>query len=262
MTQQVTENEQLSIDVLSDLKDVIVWTDNSSARSQQVAIGPSELGSECNRRLAYRIAGVPEVNGWRDPLPAIVGTAVHSWLEKAINSFQAVHYMDRWETELTVHPDPLVVGHCDLYDKDLHMVIDWKTVNATKLKAWKRLGPPEHFLSQVNLYAKGLIATGRPVRKVALVAIPRAGFLADAIMSVFDYDPALAQASLDRMYGLADELLGQQQIDFAGVQATPDDGCTYCPWYRGGSKAADLSGCAGNAVASKEKFLKGLGKSV
>ena len=95
-------NEILGSELLSDLTDVIKWTDNNSARSMQTTIGPSELGSSCDRRIAYRLAGTPEANWWSDPLPAIVGTAVHTWLESAVKQFQSVHYMDRWVTEITV----------------------------------------------------------------------------------------------------------------------------------------------------------------
>ena len=126
-------NEALGTALLSDLTDVIKWTDNNSARSVQTTIGPSELGSLCDRKIAYRLAGVPEANWWSDPLPAIVGTAVHAWLEKAVNSFQQVHHMDRWLTEITVQPDPMVKGHVDLYDKETASIIDWKTVSPTKL---------------------------------------------------------------------------------------------------------------------------------
>ena len=67
--QPTSANERLSFDLLSDLTDVIKWTDNNSARSIQTTIGPSELGGDCERRIAYRLAGVNEVNQWSDPLP-------------------------------------------------------------------------------------------------------------------------------------------------------------------------------------------------
>lgn len=259
----VDVNKDLGFALLSDLTDVIRWTDNNSARSQQATIGPSELGTKCDRKIAYRIAGTREVNTWMDPLPAIVGTSVHTWLEQALTSFQAVHYMDRWETELTIHPDPLVVGHCDFYDKELGLVGDWKTVSASKLKEWKRHGPPEHYKTQVNLYAKGLIATGRRVEKVCLVAVPRSGWLSEVQIWVDDYSPELAQAALDRLYGIANLLIDQgDELDFEAIPADTEDGCSYCSWYRGGTGQADLSGCTGNIAEAKAKFGKGMIRGV
>lgn len=252
-------NEALGTEVLSDLADVIKWTDNNSTRSLQTAIGPSELGSLCDRRIAYRIAGTPEANWWSDPLPAIVGTAVHTWLEKAVNSFQQAHFMDRWVTEITVQPDPLVKGHCDLYDKQSRAVIDWKTVSPTKLKSWKSSGPPEHYKDQVNLYGMGLIKAGFPVAKVMLVAVPRSGWLRDMQIWVDDYSPDRAQAALDRMYLIAGNMIkAGDDLAFSEIPAVPGNECSYCPWYRGGDKKADMSGCPGNTEASKTKYGKGL----
>lgn len=50
-------------------------------RSLQRAIGPSEVGIECDRRLAYKLLGHPERDGGDGWLPT-VGTGVHSWLEE------------------------------------------------------------------------------------------------------------------------------------------------------------------------------------
>lgn len=251
--------EELGKAIQEDITDVIRWTDNNSARSQQAAIGPSELGTACDRKIAYRMAGVAEVNQWMDPLPAIVGTSVHQWLEKAVNRFQAIHHMDRWETEITIQPDPLVTGHCDLYDRDKAMVLDFKTVSPTKLKEWKRKGPPAHYIDQVNLYAKGLLLTGRKVTKVALMAIPRSGWLREIQTWVGDYDPGRAQSALDRMYAIGNKLIEMgSEIVFEQIEGTPGPECSYCPWYRGGEGEAVLSGCSGNVAVAKEKFMKGL----
>lgn len=254
-------NEKIGLEILSDLTDVIKWTDNNSARSLQTTIGPSELGSLCDRKIAYRLAGTPEANWWSDPLPAIVGTAVHTWLEKAVNGFQKTHFMDRWITEITVQPDPLVKGHCDLYDKQFKTVIDWKTVSPTKLKAWKSSGPPEHYQAQVNLYAMGLIRAGYEVSKVCLIAVPRSGWLKDMQIWIDDYSPDLAQESLKRMYGIANSMIkAGDDLAFSEIDSVPGFECSYCPWYRGGDKKPDASGCPGNNEATKAKYGKGLVK--
>jgi len=256
-------NEKLGVDLLSDLTDVIKWTDANSARSVQATIGPSELGSLCDRRIAYRLAGTPEVNWWSDPLPAIVGTAVHGWLENAIKKFQEVHFMDRWMTEITVQPDPLVKGHVDLYDRDLSSIIDWKTVSPTKLKAWKASGPPEHYKDQVNLYGRGALNQGLAVSKVILVAVPRSGWLRDMQIWVDEYRPERAQAALDRMYAIANTMIkAGDDLSFEDIPSVPSGECSFCPWYRGGSGRASMSGCSGNTDASRAKYGKGLVRDV
>jgi hypothetical protein len=252
-------NEAMGTALLSDLTDVIKWTDNNSARSVQTTIGPSELGSACDRKIAYRLAGTPEVNWWSDPLPAIVGTAVHTWLETAVTEFQSKHFMDRWVTEITVQPDQMVKGHCDLYDKDLACVIDWKTVSPTKLKTWKSQGPPDHYKAQVNLYGMGLIKAGFEVRKVCLIAVPRSGWLRDMQVWISDYDESMAQATLDRMYGIAGQMIkAGDDLSFEEISSAPSGECAFCPWYRGGSGKAGMSGCSGNTEASKATYGKGM----
>lgn len=257
--QPTDANEQLGSTLLSDLTDVIKWTDNNSARSIQTTIGPSELGSLCDRKIAYRLANTPEANWWSDPLPAIVGTAVHTWLETAVTAFQATHHMSRWITEITVQPDPMVKGHCDLFDTELNAVIDWKTVSPTKLKSWKSAGPPEHYKDQVNLYGMGMVKAGFVVEKVCLIAVPRSGWLKDMQVWVEDYQPARAQAALDRMYGLAGKMIkAGDDLAFSEIDSVPSGECAFCPWYRGGDKKADMSGCPGNNDTSKGKYGKGL----
>lgn len=254
-------NDQFGQELLSDLTDVIKWADNNSSRSLQATIGPSELGSLCDRRIAYRLAGAPEANWWSDPLPAIVGTAVHTWLEGAVSKFQASHFMDRWLTEVTVQPDPMVKGHCDLFDKEKGAVVDWKTVSPTKLKAWKASGPPEHYKAQVNLYGMGMVKAGYQVNKVVLIAVPRSGWLKDMQIWVDDYSPELAQVALDRMYGLANKMIkAGDDLAMAEIDAIPSGECAFCPWYRGGDRSADLSGCPGNIDANRAKNSSGLVK--
>jgi len=237
--------------IRNDLIEVIRWADANSLRSQQQEIGPSEMGQACERFIAYRLAGVPPVNTMVDPWPAIVGTAIHNWLENAINKFQEFAGGVRWSTEVVVHPDKLVRGHMDLFDHWEHMVCDWKSLGPTKMKQWQKSGPPEHQKDQVNLYAKGVQRTGREVRKVCLIGIPRSGWLEDMEVWVDDYRPERAQAALDRMYriqGVVDLLdVNNHPERFNDIPATPDM-CTFCPYFRPAFREghpADATGCPG-----------------
>jgi hypothetical protein len=236
-----------------DLIDVIRWADSNSDRSRQQDIGPSEIGNECDRFLAYRLANWPAVNTMTDPWPAIVGTAIHEWLDRAFRRFQATAGIERWSVETTVHPDPFIRGHMDLFDHWLHTVVDWKTMGPTKIKQWrKRGGPTETHKDQVNLYAKGKAEAGETVEKVCLVALPRAGWLEDMEVWVDDYRPERAQAALDRLYRIGQRVLELDVFHnperFNDITATPDI-CTFCPFFqpknRDSSSIADGSGCPG-----------------
>src|SRR5580704_5039743 len=51
-----------------------------STRSMQQTLGPSEIGHECDRRLAYKLAGYPTVNPTASGWAAWVGTQIHRGL--------------------------------------------------------------------------------------------------------------------------------------------------------------------------------------
>lgn len=219
----------------TELTDMIRWAESTSPRSQQLAVGPSELGNACDRRLAYRIAGTDAVNTTMDPWPAIVGTSIHSWTEKAILRFMAETGQHDWLTEVRLQPDPLVPGSSDLYKISTATVVDLKTAGTDVFKRIKRNGPPDGYKIQTHLYGLGHENAGRRVESVALVIVPRAGWLRDMYVWWAPYERGVAQAAIDRLYGLANRLL---QLDilhngqkFADILAEPGDGCVWCPFF-------------------------------
>src|SRR5690606_36102890 len=44
---------------VDEMRAVLTALDASRPRSRQTALGPSELGTPCQRQLAYKLAGVP-----------------------------------------------------------------------------------------------------------------------------------------------------------------------------------------------------------
>lgn len=113
------------MEVREDLLEMIQWGSANTIRSKQVALGCSEAGQECDRRIAYKMAGAKQVN-FPDPLKANMGTAFHVWLDDRMRKFQAAEGMDRWITETEVYPASFMKGHVDLYDKHRFLVLDWK----------------------------------------------------------------------------------------------------------------------------------------
>lgn len=238
---QSAHNNDLANGLRADLMQMIHWADKNSSRSLQATIGPSELGSPCDRKIAYRLANVPEVNLRRDPWPAIVGTGVHNWLESAVNRYQAHHGEAQYVTEQELNIDPLVVGHTDLYKRS-GLVVDYKTCNPDLLKKFRLHGPPAGYRVQTQLYGKGHADAGRKVTHVALVFLPRTGWLSDMYVWTDDYRPEIAQQALDRMYAIGHGLIA------ANVAANPEiydkipaaeDHCGYCPWFK---REKDLDG--------------------
>jgi len=97
----------------------LVANDNSRARSQQTAIGPSAIGG-CHRRLWHDIAQTEPTNVG-DKLGAILGTFIHTGIEDAIRREDP--FGVQYELEIAVEADG-VPGHVDCYDKINHTVID------------------------------------------------------------------------------------------------------------------------------------------
>lgn len=233
------------------LIDMIMWADQNSPRSLQVAIGPSELGDECDRRVGYRMAGIEEVNNRNDPWAAIVGTAIHQWTEKAVIDFQKAHGTAEWETEVAVQPDPLVIGHSDYFYRPESMVVDLKSSGNDVLKKIHKDGPPEGYKTQVQIYGLGYERAGIEVKKVALVFVPRAGWLSDMHVWTAPYDRAIAEKALTRMYRIGGELIDldimNQPHRWQQVEATPSRNCAFCSWRinREPDLGADNTGCPG-----------------
>ena len=128
--------------------------DSKKSRSVQVQIGPSEVGG-CRRKVWYRLNGQPETNTNQLKLAAIMGTAIHAEIEKALAG----------NDELMIEAEVEYEGmkaHIDLFVPATGDVIDWKT---SKLK---NLGyfPSTQQRWQVQLYGYLLSKNGYDVNRV------------------------------------------------------------------------------------------------
>jgi len=71
------------IEIKQLLLDALKTKDAGKSRSTQVQIGPSELGG-CRRKVWYRLNNQPVTNNNELKLAAIMGTAIHTEIEKAL----------------------------------------------------------------------------------------------------------------------------------------------------------------------------------
>lgn len=231
------------------LTGIVNWCESSSERSQQTAIGPSEIGTDCLRRIGYRVTGTPTCNTNTDPWFAVVGTAVHAWLGGAIDSYQqwqldrpAGGPNPRYLVEQRVHMSDTVAGSCDLFDVDTGTVIDHKIVGAASLRKYRDNGPSNQYRTQVHLYGYGHARAGRTVNEVAIAFFPRSSYLADLHIWSEPYQEGIATAALNRLDTVRTVAAAAGPT---ALPATPDPvGCTWCDFYRPG-KPADATGCPG-----------------
>lgn len=240
----------MSVDPRLELTDVITEAITNSPRSLQTAIGPSEVGVECDRRIGYKLADVEPVNhrggdGW---LPTI-GTATHSWLADVFAGKNAKLGYDRYLVESRVSiPLPSggeLSGSCDLYDTLSDEVIDWKIVGKTTLDKAKRGNVSEQYKTQIQLYGLGFWYQGRDVEQVTIAYLPRNGPLRDGIYVSAPFD---AEAAADAVARLESIRTATQLLGPSGVAAlrTADSYCSGCPWFSYASKDA-ATACPGDA---------------
>lgn len=226
--------------VFGHLLDTIAEAIAAHPRSRQAAAGPSELGTPCARRLAYKMAGVPAVNDVPPAWKPTVGTAVHTWLEQAFTaantalSDAAGTPVTRWVLEQAVTVGQVggvdVTGRCDCYDRATATVIDFKVLGVSSLRAYKAGGPSEQYRTQVHLYGAGFVNAGHVVDTVGILGLPQNGNLADAWTWAEPYDPDLAAKALDRADGIA-TLVAAAGAAAATLLPTADAWCSFCPWH-------------------------------
>lgn len=239
---------EFDLGVKEDIIEVVRWADANRSRSKQVALGCSEVGHACERRLAYRIAGTPASGYSNDPWPAVVGTAVHAWMEEAVRLFQEAHGLDHWVTEMEVLPSPIVKGHTDLYDAKRKLVLDWKFPSPDNLRKMREDGVPEQYRIQVHLYGLGHVNAGRQVERVGIAAMGRQGWLKDCWVWSEPFNFELAQNAIRRIYSIGKTLMTADLSDpvtWQSIPATPTRLCSWCPFHRREKKMADEKGCPG-----------------
>lgn len=236
------------------LTDIITWAEKHRPRSLQVELGPSDLGSACDRRIGYKIAEIPEVNGFMDPWTTFVGSAIHSRLQESIDTWGHVNGGHRFMTEQEARLDEFVQAHPDLLDVEKNMVVDHKSTTTDSIKKM-RAGEPINpgYQIQVHLYGLAFERLGHRIDKVALAFYPRAGRLRDMFCWVDDYDRDVALVALQRPYDIVQVLTDLEVIEnpsrWAKVPAVPSSMCGLCPWYdpgRNGMADADATGCPGS----------------
>ena len=232
--------------MIDTLKQVVRDHEATRPRSLQTAIGPSEIGTPCPRRLAYKILDTEPANTDSDPWAAIVGTSVHAWLDEAFATENERIGRRRWHTSIKVDLPTYVAGTIDLYDEDTASVIDHKVVGATAYKRYAKSGPSEQYRIQGHVYACGLRLAGYRFAHVGIAFESRSGALKDSFFWSEPYDEAIVERALTRLDALrtATSLLGTGALPLID---TADAFCSWCPYYLPG--VTDVEGaCPGHAA--------------
>ena len=223
--------------IANELIKALNSSSKGSARSQQKQVGPSEIGG-CRRSTWLRINDFPRTNPNTLRLAAIMGTAIHTYIEQAFARQDP--FEERYVLEAEVEYEGLM-GHVDMYDKEKKEVIDWKTIKKSNASRF----PSKQQITQVQLYGYLMNKTGTEVKTVTLVAIPRDGDERDIIFHSEPYDESIALAGLTWLK----EVREMKEAPPAEKDAFF---CrNYCSFY----DATGTEGCAGKGKEQAESEL-------
>lgn len=207
-------------------------------RSKQTSIGASEIGSPCDRQLAFKALGYAE-NRNDDPWARIIGTSVHFYLERVFESQNNdVFHPDGkpWLIETRVEIGPGVKGTADLYDVEERCVIDHKVPADSTMEKVRRGQISETYKTQLQCYGYGFAQLGYDVESVALAFWPRGkgAWLGGLEVVVYDYDETVAKQALARWYGIVNAAIALDLENYperAKLLATADAPCKWCPFF-------------------------------
>lgn len=186
-------------DWLAQIIDTVRGDDHDRPRSQQAEVGWSEVGA-CRAYVGFRLSG-EWASDDTDPWRAIVGTALHAWL-------QARPGAEGSEFEVETRYAG-ILGHADEVDAD--SVTDYKFPTRAVSESWR--SDPDALaqkMGQVQGYAAGLVTAGRLPADctVRLLVAPVDGTFADWWVHEEPYDEATADAGAARyreVQGLLDQ---------------------------------------------------------
>lgn len=193
--------------------------DASRPRSQQEEVGPSAIYG-CERQVYHQLKGTRITNFDTDVLAALLGTFIHTGIEKALETEDP--FGDNFLKEVAVAFNGLP-GHVDLFVKNMAIVVDWKTTTKAKLKGDSF--PTDQYIYQVHVYGYLLKQAGHDVKKVAMVAVPRDGRMDQIAEYIADYDEEIALrgiAWLDRI---------KKIVADGGKAPEPSKSKTFCQFY-------------------------------
>lgn len=201
---------------------------NGNARNLQKAIGPSEIGHPCPRTVAYKVAGVDKQPSWNDPLPSIMGVAMHSWMETILPA-------DEWIPERKVHVTGTLSGSSDAYHIPTRTVVDWKFLGRTQHTKWLGGYTSEQYRVQAHSYGQGFVNAGYPVDRVSVAVFCRAKPLADLFVWAEPWDPDCARRAIERLeilrtYVAASGASNDHRVPLLQVPAVSGDSCFFCPF--------------------------------
>lgn len=225
---------------VDDLISIITKSSKNSTRSKQTKVGPSEVGG-CARKLWYKLNDQEQTNQNTLSLASIMGTGIHSHLQKIF--YEQDPFAERFLLEQEFDsPEDDLIGHIDMYDKENQEVIDWKTSTKSNLG---RYFPSKAQRWQVQLYGYLASRGGHQVKTVTLVGIPRDGDERDIVYHSEPFDPEVCKEALAWL----------AQVRESKTPPPAEKDAVFCKNYCGFYDASGVKGCVGRPKAEAESAV-------
>lgn len=219
------------------LKEMFHAYTNRSQRNQQSSLGPSEIGTPCDRRLAMSLLRVPRVNPGGDNWASFVGTSIHAGLAEMFMWADAGAGRYSVERALEFPCKLMPRGTGDLLDRTLLMFLDHKAMGRWSLNELKSNGPNRTYRTQVHLYGYGATIAGENIEHVAIVGWPRdASTLQNLYVWTEEYDEQIARDAIDRMNNVHGMITAQREQGLSDLEIAKDfehdpTSCKFCPYH-------------------------------
>ncbi|MGW2207158.1 hypothetical protein [Streptomyces sp. NPDC001774] len=252
---------KLGAEIAARLKEMFHGFVNRQERSQQTTLGPSEIGSPCDRRLAMSLMRMPRVNPGGDGWASFVGTCGHVGLAEMLTRADAGSGRYAVEVPLKFPSSHVPHGTGDWLDRTLLLFGDHKFMGRWSRERLKTKGPSPTYRVQVHTYAYGARQRGERIEHVGIIAWPRdEATLDDLYVWTEPYDPKIALDALARVDNIAARLKGctdtlglhndgcgcPDDLDAIRKMPTADD-CRYCPFHMAGAKDLSEGRCSGKS---------------
>lgn len=231
-----------------ELEQILARFEADKPRTRQTALGPSEVGVECQRALAYRLLNTPTKPDDRLPWAPIIGTAVHAAIAEALEADNARLGRQRWIVENRVHPAADLAGSCDAYDVDNRLVCDWKVVGDKSLARLPGAMSLE-YETQAHIYGLGYENAGHPVEWVRICLLARSSHdFRQSREWTRPYDRGLAERALARVADTRKLITGLRLAEgdagWSQVPAQLSKPCSWCKYWKAGDRPT-RTGCPG-----------------
>jgi len=181
-------------------------------RSKQLQLGISEVGMDCRKCIARKLALKPRlIDGAWYPF---IGTAVHEQLEIGFKQNWPAEYKLEGRLDVHEYKNLKLGGSCDMFAWQDGTVNDWKVVGKTALAEANRGKVKQQYRVQAMLYGYGWERKGFDVTHVSLSFLPREGKLEDSVVAIMRYDKQLALDSLAQLESMIDaaEIVGWDAV--------------------------------------------------